>query len=97
MGSQKPEGHRFQAANGYWYEKRNGKHRLLHHLIAEEQIGAPIDTRIHRVSFKDGNRENLDPDNIVVTQKSKGKQQRIDAIKKKIALLQEELEELESR
>jgi len=97
VGKYRPEGHRFQAKNGYWYEKQNGNFRLLHHIIAEEKLGAPLDTQTHRVRFIDGNRENLDPDNIQVVERKMGRQQRIESIKKKITLLQEELDELEAR
>lgn len=95
MGSPKPEGHEFQAANGYWYVKQNGKYRLKHHVIAEEKYGHPVDSKVHRVYFVDGDRENLDPSNIEVAEKQNSKQKRIETLKARIAQLEEELKLLE--
>jgi hypothetical protein len=95
MTKNRPEGYEFQAANGYWYIKQNGEFRLKHHVIAEKKYNTAVDTKVHRVLFKDRNRENLDPSNIILVEKKNGRLKRIEAIKRKIALLEEELADLE--
>jgi hypothetical protein len=62
----KPNGATYTSDNGYEYTKVEGKWRLTHHLIAEKKYGRPI-KKGERVRFKDGNRTNLDPDNIEIT------------------------------
>lgn len=94
MGTYRPEGYEMRAANGYHYRKVNGKWKLLHHIIAEERLGRPIDTTSERVIFLDKNCDNLDPSNIVVKEKRGGKIQRIAVLEQRIARLQEELAEL---
>ncbi len=84
------------AANGYHYTKTKERWRLTHHLVAEAELGRAIDTSQERVVFVDGDRKNLDPSNVKVIPKKNGKQQRIDTLKERIQLLQEELSELES-
>lgn len=95
MSRHRPEGHEFVAANGYHYRKVNGTFRLVHHLIAEEKLGHPLDTTTHRVFFKDKDRDNLDPDNVIVAEKRNSRYKRIETIKRKIALLEDELRDLE--
>lgn len=96
MGAHKPEGSEFTAKNGYAYRKVDGKWKLIHHIIAEQKLGHALDTQVHRVSFADNDRSNLHPDNIIIAEKKGGKLKRIETIKAKISLLQEELAELES-
>lgn len=93
----KPDGYEFQAKNGYWYVKQDGEWRLKHHVLAEDKYGMRVDSKIHRVVFSDGNRENLDPGNIIVHAKKSGKEQRKAAIREKIRILEEELHDLEAR
>jgi len=56
------------SANGYRYVKTSTGWRLKHHLVAEETLGRPLSPD-ERVSFKDRNRENFDPKNIIVNVK----------------------------
>ena len=95
-GKQAAIGARNQAPNGYWYEKTSTGWRLLHHIIAEQAVGHPIDTKIHRVTFKDNNRENLDPSNLIVTLKQKvseaGVQKKVDRIEEQMTAIVEQAE-----
>lgn len=75
------------SANGYHYTKRDDKWRLTHHLIAEEKLGRKIDTKTETVRFKDKNRQNLDPSNIIVIPK------RTSSLRTKIARLEATIEE----
>jgi len=83
------------APNGYHYTKaENGEWRLTHHIVAEEKIGRRI--RAHeRVWFEDGDRQNLAPDNLLVTE-GQGKEKKIAMIKDKIAQLELQLADLEN-
>jgi hypothetical protein len=90
MGKARAEGERNQAQNGYWYEKRNGKWVLVHHLIAVQNLGRPLLPN-EGVYFKDGNRENLNPENIEVRAKGNGKARaRLAAVQERIRELQAE-------
>jgi hypothetical protein len=86
--------------NGYTYVKveRDGKEQwiLKHWLVAEKARGGdPIDSSVERVAFKDGNKSNLKPDNIVVTPKGKGSaRRRIAQIEARIAELTAERDHL---
>jgi hypothetical protein len=69
-GEASPLGFEKVSQNGYTYVKTpENKWRLKHHLIAEKNLGRSIDTKIERVIFKDHDRKNFDPDNIVVEPK----------------------------
>ncbi len=93
MGNMKEEGATYVADNGYHHTKVNGKWRLTHHLLAEAALGRPL-SQGERVYFKDGDRSNLDPDNIEVRGSKKSKEQRVHALREKIAVLQAELDDL---
>lgn len=84
------------AQNGYQYVKTKEGWRLKHHIIAEEKYERTIDTKIETVRFKDRDRTNFDPDNIVVEPKKgitgAAKKARLQA---RIEELQAQLEELE--
>lgn len=96
MGVEREDGSEYTAANGYSYRKVDGNWRLIHHIIAEEMLGRPL-TSEDRIRFKDGNRANLEPDNILVSEKKTSKVKRIHYLRTKIALYQEELDELTSQ
>lgn len=96
-GNAAEEGAESTAANGYHYIKLDGKWRLKHHIIAETSLGRSIDTKTERVIFIDGDRHNLDPDNIKVVAKGiKSNATKIARIRSRIADLQAELEILEN-
>lgn len=73
-GAKAELGDTYIAANGYHYTKAalNGheEFRLTHHILAEQELGRPL-REDERVVFLDGNRSNLDPDNIAVRVKGK--------------------------
>lgn len=94
MASRRPEGYERQAPNGYWYRKVGENWVLKHHIVAGEARGYPI-TKDERVTFKDGNPSNPDPSNLVVKDLKKGRTQRINKLRTRIKVLQEELAELE--
>lgn len=71
------------AVNGYHYTRQNGKYRLTHHIIAEATLGRPIASD-ETVSFRDGNRKNLDPSNIEVTKRRTSRRGRIAALEARI-------------
>lgn len=81
------------APNGYYYVKWDNKRRLLHHLIAEETLGRELE-KDERVYFADKDRTNFDPSNIEVRKASKTKANRIEILREKIRMYQEELDEL---
>ena len=97
MGKHRPEGFEYQAMNGYWYRKVDGKWKLIHHIVAEEKLGRKIDPKEERVTFRDNDRDNLSPDNIIVKPKSGGRLKRIAQLEERIAKLQEELDLLRSK
>jgi hypothetical protein len=82
--------------NGYVYVKTTTGWELKHRLAAEKVIGRKLADN-ERVTFKDGNRDNLMPDNLVVSiikgKSSKAKRARLEA---KIEELQAELETLDA-
>jgi hypothetical protein len=87
--------------NGYTYVKTVDVWRLKHHIIAEKKYGRSIDTKTERVIFKDHDRNNFDPDNIIIEKKkgiTKGAQlarlkTRREELEAQIAELEDEGEE----
>ena len=57
--------------NGYSYIQRDGTRELLHHVIAGEKRGRPVDPATERVIFIDRDRTNLDPDNILIVNRKR--------------------------
>lgn len=96
MANIRADGEENKAANGYWYRKVNGKWKLKHHIVAEQILGRPINGS-DRVTFKDNDPDNLDPSNLNITIKKGGRLARIEYLKAKIVVLQDELRELESK
>lgn len=65
-GQRAEVGTRRKTQNGYWTTKTEvGIWKYDHQLIAEEKLGRSLDPDEH-VYFKDKDKDNLDPDNIVV-------------------------------
>lgn len=83
------------SANGYHYTRTEDGWQLTHRLVAVDKLGRDL-TPEERVRFVDGDRSNIDPDNIEVyeiRQASKAKKRaRIEA---RIAELQAQLQELD--
>ena len=70
MGDAMPYGSERKAQNGYWYVKVDGRGWTLKHwLVAEEELGRKIDTNKESTRFVDGNKNNLNPENILVVPK----------------------------
>lgn len=87
-GKAAEDGNTNVATNGYHYTRQAGKWRLTHHIIAEEILGRPV-AENETVRFKDGDRSNLNPNNIVVMPK------RVRSIQSQIAVIERKIMELE--
>lgn len=88
-------GDTYTSANGYHYTKTDNGFRLTHHLVLEKRLGRPIDTSKEQVYFVDGDKTNLDPDNIGVREKNVRVKKRIAEIDARIAELEAEKERLQ--
>lgn len=91
------DGDTFVNKNGYHHTRVDGKWRSTAHVIMEEKLGRPLDKETEMVRFADGNRTNLDPDNIVLQARpgQRSREARIAQIEAKIFDLQAELLELQ--
>jgi septal ring factor EnvC (AmiA/AmiB activator) len=90
-GKKSPDGEEYIAANGYKYRKVDGKWRLLHHVIAEEQIlGRPL-LPSESVRFKSPDKLDLRADNLEVVVKH------IGTLQKRKARLEAQIEELQAQ
>jgi hypothetical protein len=56
------------AKNGYHYTRTHLKWTLTHHILAEAKLGRPLKDD-ERANFRDRDRTNLDPDNIIIVKK----------------------------
>lgn len=93
-GNAAPIGATRTSQNGYLYIKEPQGWKLVHQKVAEENLGRPLADN-ERVRFKDGDRTNLDPENIVVyITKEKSRAARIAELEAKIEVLQAELDSL---
>lgn len=97
-GVKAEEGDTFVNANGYHHTKVDGKWKPTHHIIAEEKLGKAIEHSTEMVRFADGDRFNLDKDNIIVQPRvaKRTREARIAQLEVRIAELQSELESLRS-
>jgi hypothetical protein len=77
------------SANGYHYTKSDGKMRLTHHIIAEEVLGRPLKAD-EMVRFKNGDKTDLRPENLLVIQKNK------TSVRKRLAIVESRLAEYEA-
>src|SRR6266540_1974038 len=79
-------GERTVSANGYTYEKTEAKWKLVHHIIAEEVLGRPLGKN-ELAKFKNGDRKDLRPENIIVVRKGSNKspQARLAIVEAQIA------------
>lgn len=76
------------SANGYRYRKiDDGRWELVHRLVAEEKLGRAL-TNNEYAAFVDGNRQNLDPENIVVRLRGR------TSLRRRLALVEARLAEL---
>jgi len=82
------------APNGYHYTKvADFEWALTHHLVMQEKLGRMLRAN-ERVHFVDGDRTNLDPDNLDIKETKGGKEKKIESLRQKIAALQAQLENL---
>lgn len=88
-GKPSKDGDERWSPNGYLYRRVDGKWRLVHHLIAEEALGRPVDTSVDYVRFKDRDPKNLKPENIEVVPKGKA------SLRRQIAALEGRIEDLQ--
>lgn len=89
-GKPSKDGDERWSKNGYLYRRVGpGNWRPVHHIIAEEALGRPINTSVDYVRFKDGDPKNLKPENIEVVPKGKASLRRqIAALESRIGDLQ---------
>jgi hypothetical protein len=80
--------------NGYHYTRTEEKWICTHVLVAEEMLGRKL-TKDERCRFLDGDRTNLDPNNIVVykTRKPSASAKRAQ-LEAKLEQIQEQLDDL---
>jgi hypothetical protein len=85
------------APNGYHYTRTKlDGWRLTHHIIAEKTLGRPLKDG-ERVSFRDKDRTNLDPSNIVVNAMGNNSLRKTRArLEARIQELQAQLHDVES-
>ena len=81
------------APNGYHYTKKDGKWYLTHRMIVEEKLGRPM-LATERCFFIDGDKTNVNPENIGVNQIKAGEDKKIAEIEEKIAELKKQLKYL---
>jgi hypothetical protein len=77
------------SANGYSYTKSDGRWRLTHHIIAEANLGRPLAPG-ERVEFKDKDRTNLKPENVLVRTKGEG------SVTRRLAVIDDRIRELQA-
>jgi hypothetical protein len=83
-------GERRVSQNGYDYTRCENGWVLTHRLIAEQKLGRPLGED-ERVAFVDGDRTNLDPNNVTVSTK------RTTSIKRQIAKNKVKIQELRAK
>ena len=76
--------------NGYHYTRCDTGWVPTHRLVAEQKLGRPL-AENERVTFKDGDRTNLDPGNIVVSTK------RTASIRRQIARTKARIKDLQAQ
>lgn len=76
------------SANGYHYTRTAVGWELTHRLLAAKELGRPLGPD-DRVAFKDGNRTNVTPENLAITEVGK------TSLEKKRARLEARIEELQ--
>tara|TARA_R110002051_G_scaffold66296_1_gene120096 strand:- start:122 stop:424 length:303 start_codon:yes stop_codon:yes gene_type:complete len=93
-GQKSPIGSTRVAPNGYHYTKTGEfDWRLTHHIVMEEKLGRNLMAH-ERVFFVDGDRSNLNPDNLLIREIVGGKKKKIAELKSKISHLEAQLAHL---
>lgn len=71
-GAAAPVGTERIAPNKYQYVKTEDRGWVLKHWVVWEQTnGRQVDNKVEQIRFKDGNRTNLDPSNLICVPKGK--------------------------
>jgi hypothetical protein len=87
-GAEAPVGTERISANGYLYRKtENDGWQLIHRLVAEEKLGRKL-LENEYASFIDGDKTNLEPDNIVVRLRGRS------SLRRRLAQVEARLSEL---
>lgn len=87
-GTPSPVGAERVAPNGYWYRKTEDRGwQLVHRLVAEEKLGRQL-TENEFATFSDGDKQNFDPDNIIVQLRGKA------SLRKRLAQVEARIDEL---
>lgn len=89
-GKAAPEGATYTSQNGYHYTKRNGRFVATHILRVQDHIGREL-LPTERVRFKDGDKSNLNLDNLQITVKGEA------SLKTQRARLVARIEELQAQ
>jgi len=74
------------SANGYRYRKTEDGWETVHRLLAEERLGRKLGNN-EFATFKDGDKTNLDPDNIIVRLRGR------TSLRRRLALVESRLAE----
>jgi hypothetical protein len=82
-------GTRRTSPNGYLYEKTEHGWVLVHRLIAEKKLGRELMPNEY-ATFADGDRTNLNPDNIIV--RARGR----TSLRRRLAQIEAHIKELEA-
>lgn len=83
----------YTSANGYAYVKVDGEWRLKHHYVIFQQRGT-WPTKDERVSFKNKDRTDFRPENIVCVPKKGGQRKRFEDLDTRIQVLLDDRNEL---
>lgn len=90
-GKEAQVGDRMVAKNGYAYQKTATRGWVLYHwLIWELANNRHVDPEVEQIRFKDGNKRNYSPDNLIAVPKN------TSSIRKKLARLTAKIADLQA-
>lgn len=84
------------AANGYHYTRTEDGWKLTHHILAEQILQRPLRSD-ESVRFRDGDKQHLSLENILITPKKQSLRGRLAVVQSKIRELQAEEAEILQR
>jgi len=93
-GETVPIGTRRKTQNGYWTTKTGNGWEFDHRIIAEQTLGRPLQPT-ERVLFLNGNKDDLDPDNISV-ETSRKRRNRVIVLEQKVDKMLNDLQEVKN-
>lgn len=91
-GANAPVGKQMTSQNGYLYVKTEEGWKSVHRQIAEQKLGRPLNAN-ERVTFVNGNKLDVRPENLIITKVKTG----IDKLKKRREALVIRIEELQAQ